>query len=100
LDYGRALRTARVARGLTQKELAQLAKVDPSYVSLVEAGNRTPSATNLEKFAEALGIPLYLMILLGSQKSDLRGLPEKDAANLGLSMLNMLVSITSKPKET
>ena len=96
MDYGKAIRTARVARGLSQKDLATLAGVNPSYISLVEAGNRKPSAGSLEKLAEVLDVPLYLLMLLGSSESELRGLSQNEADRLGRQLLHMLVD--AKPK--
>lgn len=41
IDYvalGSRIRTARLNKGITQRELAQLAKITPSYVSSIEKG--------------------------------------------------------------
>jgi hypothetical protein len=46
---------------------------------------------SLEKFAEALGVPLYLLMLLGSEKEDLRGLSEEEADRLGGRLLHLLI---------
>jgi transcriptional regulator with XRE-family HTH domain len=95
MDYGRALKTARVSRGISQKDLAQLAGVDASYVSLVEKGTRTPSASNLEKFAAALKMPLYLLVLLASDRNDLFGISEEERDRLGGHLLNVLIEAQS-----
>ena len=95
MDYGRAVKTARVTRGISQKDLAKLAGVDASYVSLVEKGTRTPSASNLEKFATALDVPLYLLVLLASDKADLRGLSEDERDRLGGRLLSVLLDAST-----
>ena len=51
---GTMLRRLRVARGLTQKELAD-PKYTNAYVSSIEAGRRQPSREALEYFAAKLG---------------------------------------------
>jgi tetratricopeptide (TPR) repeat protein len=52
---GARLKRLRLAKGLTQKELAA-PRYTHSYVSTVEAGRRQPSRTALEHFAGKLGI--------------------------------------------
>lgn len=43
---------------LRQKELAQIAQIDPGYLSALESGKRRPSAYVQIKLATALDIPL------------------------------------------
>ena len=42
MNYAKAIKTTRAARGLDKKTLAKRLKVDASYVSLIEAGRRVP----------------------------------------------------------
>jgi transcriptional regulator with XRE-family HTH domain len=71
MDYGKALRIARAISGLQQKELAELAHVDPSHISLIEKGRRKPSVDTIEKLATALQIPEDLLMLLAAELEDL-----------------------------
>jgi transcriptional regulator with XRE-family HTH domain len=91
MDYGKAIRLARNARRLTQKELAAKLEVDSSFVSLLESGGRNPSVETLEKLSEVLGIPLYLMMLLGSDQEDLRGISVEQASSLSRDLLDALL---------
>ncbi|MGZ6544768.1 MAG: helix-turn-helix domain-containing protein, partial [Actinomycetota bacterium] len=52
---GKRLRRLRLARGMTQKELAA-PKYSYAYVSTIEAGRRRPSKEAIEHFAERLGV--------------------------------------------
>jgi tetratricopeptide (TPR) repeat protein len=52
---GAQLKRLRLAKGLTQKELAS-PNYTHSYVSTIEAGRRQPSRTALEHFADKLGV--------------------------------------------
>jgi transcriptional regulator with XRE-family HTH domain len=97
MDYGKAVKTVRVSRGMSQKDLAQRASVDASYISLVEKGSRTPSASNLEKLAAALDVPMYLLVLLASAESDLRGLSEDERDRLGGRLLRVLIESSDGP---
>jgi transcriptional regulator with XRE-family HTH domain len=52
--FGRVLRTARLARGLTQEALAEAAGIDRTYPSLLERGLREPTLTVILQLANAL----------------------------------------------
>jgi transcriptional regulator with XRE-family HTH domain len=53
---GRAIRTLREARGLTQEQLADLAGVHRTYVGSVERGERNVTVETLLRFAQALEV--------------------------------------------
>lgn len=52
------LRQLRKARGLTQIELAEKAKINSNYYSKVERGELKPSADIYAKIAKGLGVKL------------------------------------------
>ncbi|MEU0438738.1 helix-turn-helix transcriptional regulator [Streptomyces sp. NPDC006186] len=54
-EFGRRLREIRSARGLSQSDVAGKG-LSPSYISLVESGNRTPSPKAVRAIAERLGV--------------------------------------------
>ncbi len=98
MNYAKAIRTIRAARGLSQKDLAARLKIDPSYVSLIEAGKRVPSISVLEDISKALDVPIYLLMLLSSEKDDLRGISEDDAKSLGKQLLEAVLEAQKKHK--
>jgi transcriptional regulator with XRE-family HTH domain len=71
MNYGKALKLARALASLSQKDLAARARLDPSYVSLIENGTRKPSLTALEKLSKALKIPNDLLVLMAAEEKDL-----------------------------
>ncbi len=92
MDYGRALRIVRAAKGLSQKEVAEKIARDASYLSLIEAGRRVPSAAVLHQLADVLDIPPYLLTFLASEKNDLRGVSEEEARALSRQLLDVLLA--------
>jgi transcriptional regulator with XRE-family HTH domain len=53
---GKALREARIAKGISQEKLALLAEVDRSYVGRVERGDNNVAILTLARLAGALEI--------------------------------------------
>lgn len=72
MDYGKALRIARAIAGLQQKELAEIADIDASHISLIEKGKRQPSTAMIGKLSNALQIPEHLLFLLAAEPDDLK----------------------------
>lgn len=60
--FGIALRQARLRLELSQEELAARAGMHRTYVGQVESGQRNVAIDNLEKLAEAVGMPLWQML--------------------------------------
>ncbi len=57
-QIGKRLRNLRHKKGLTQKELAQAAGVDYTYIGKIERGEQFPSLKVLAKFAECFSMPI------------------------------------------
>ena len=55
-SIGRAIRAARLAKGLSQEALADAAGVDRSYLGGIERGEHNLAVINLKKIAEALAL--------------------------------------------
>ena len=63
MSVGRAVKFARVAAGIRQKDLADRLDVSPNYLSLVENDKRDPSISFLRNMASEMAIPLGLLFL-------------------------------------
>jgi transcriptional regulator with XRE-family HTH domain len=59
---GRALRTARLAAGLSQEQLALKARVDRSYISELERDLKSPTVKLLFKICDTLEISASRLI--------------------------------------
>jgi len=56
-DFGERLKQARLAAGISQRELARRAKVSGPYVTMMESKGRVPSRPVERRLALALGLP-------------------------------------------
>nr|WP_281790065.1 helix-turn-helix transcriptional regulator [Limnohabitans sp. INBF002] len=62
VTFGAALRVFREKQGLTQEKLAELADLHTNYVSSVERGERNLSLHNIARLANALAIPVSMLV--------------------------------------
>ena len=56
--FGQRLRELRLARGMSQAELARQAEVTTNYVSRLEGGGAAPGIDLVARLALALGVPV------------------------------------------
>lgn len=73
VTFGKVLREKRIGRGLTQKELAELANVDDSYISQLERDYKFPSARTIEGLARALGVEVAELLAMYFPPPEARG---------------------------
>lgn len=64
--FARNLRAQRLARGLSQEELADRAGIHRTYVGSVERGERNVSIENMDRLAVALGVELAMLLRGGA----------------------------------
>ena len=99
MKFGKAIRICRAARGLSQKELAASAKVKPSYISLIEAGKRSPSLATLEKIARALSVPTHLIMMLAAEREDIKSGHVKNLHHFSTAILDILLNSESRKRK-
>jgi len=62
MQLGSAIRQIRKKRNISQKEFAQLIDKTPSYLSLIETNQKTPSMELLRNISKSLQIPFYYLL--------------------------------------
>jgi transcriptional regulator with XRE-family HTH domain len=96
MNYAKAIRTIRAAKGLDQKDLALCLGVDKSYLSLLESGKRKPSVDFLENFYKKIKIPPHLFLLLSYEKDDLSNISSLETNKLATELVEILSGLEKK----
>ena len=76
MNLGKAIKLCRTQQDLSQAQLAELAGISVSYLSLLERGKRDPSFSTVQDIASALGVPLGILVFLAADKDELGMSPE------------------------
>ncbi len=74
---GQRIRNYRVAQGLSQENLAELAGCHPTYIGQLERGEKNATLESIEKIATALQIPLSRLFEKLGESSPEQGIPLK-----------------------
>ncbi len=95
MNYGRAIKIARTAYGLTQSALAKRLSIGTSQLSLIEAGKRQPSlGVIFRRSLMVFNVPMHLLTLLASRPEDLSDEADpKQVAELADALLRLLVRV-------
>jgi transcriptional regulator with XRE-family HTH domain len=74
---GDRLRALREEKKLSQGDIEKKTGLLRCYVSRVENGHTVPAVETLEKFARALGVPMYQLFYDGEEPPKLPNLPKR-----------------------
>lgn len=91
MNYSKALGVVRAAKGLQQKELAELLNITPSYISKIEKGERVMPSQLVDKLCKELSIPPELFRLIGQDSSSLDDESTETIDSLGRELLNIIL---------
>jgi transcriptional regulator with XRE-family HTH domain len=72
MNYGRAFKLLRERQSLSQKQLAERIERSPSYISKIESQDRDPSMELLEEVSRIFRVPIYVITLLATERSDVK----------------------------
>ena len=67
--FGPLVKKHRLAKKLSQEALAEKADVHPTYIGLLERGQRTPGIDVAERIAKALGMKLSLLVAQAERRT-------------------------------
>ena len=66
---GRAIKEIRVARGMSQGQLAKATNLTSNYISMIENGHRDSPIDTINTFASAFGVPTSFIAFLAESSS-------------------------------
>lgn len=89
MNIGLAIKKCRKLGNLTLDELAKKISVSKSYLSLIETGKRKPSFDVLNDISTAIEIPLYLLVYIGTEQSEINELDK----NLNEQLKNLIFEV-------
>jgi transcriptional regulator with XRE-family HTH domain len=90
MNVGKAIRLCRTQRGLSQSELAKIAGISVSYLSLLERGKRDPTFSTIEGIASALDVPVSILVFLAANDDELSGLGPELREKLSYTALRLM----------
>jgi len=88
MNYSKALRILRAAKGISQQDLAKQAGLSKSLISKIESGVRILSETNRDKLAKSIDIPTSLFEILALEPED-TSVSKKDLEVVGSTLLSI-----------
>lgn len=77
MKIGKALKLCRSARDLSLEIVAERAGISTSYLSRLENDKREPTLAMIGKVADALEVPVPVVVFLAAEPSELKGMDKK-----------------------
>lgn len=101
MSLNQALKLMRVFHDMTQADLADKLGVTKSYISEIEAGNKTPSLEVLNQYAKAFDIPLSSIMFFAENIENPSSALKTQSFIAGkvLSLLNFIAEKAGKVDE-
>lgn len=91
MNHSKALMVVRAAKGLQQKELAELLGVTSSYISRIESGERPMSKKMIDKLVEKTSVPRELIMLLGQDSKNLKAEDSRTVDKMSSELLRIII---------
>jgi transcriptional regulator with XRE-family HTH domain len=77
MKIGKALKLCRSARDLSLEIVAERAGISTSYLSRLENDKREPTLAMIGKVADALDVPVPVVVFLAAEPGELKGMDKK-----------------------
>lgn len=71
MNLGEAIKSIRIKAELSQKEVYTRAQLTQGFYSGVESGSCKPSLDTLQRIADAMRVPMFLIIFSATEKRNL-----------------------------
>lgn len=90
MNLGQPIKSYRKMSGLTLAKLAQLANISESHLCLLENGQREPSLSVAKAIADALSVPLSVLVFLASKQDEVSEIGKTQHDSLAKAILEYL----------
>jgi len=90
MNIGKAIKLCRIQKNMRQSELADLAKISISYLSLIEQGKRDPNFSVLQEISQGLDIPMSILVFLATDNSELKEMSPELFEKLSLTAMDLV----------
>lgn len=94
MNIGKSIRTCRIQKGIRQIDLSNKAGISVTYLSLLEKGKREINFSTLSNIANALEIPISILVFLASDDEDLHDLSPELRDKLSSITLSLMKEST------
>ena len=91
MNLGTTIKECRKLKKMTQGQLAERVGCSVSHLSLVESNKRHPSVPVAEIMAEALGMPLCVLIFIAEERKNLPELTVRHINDLSMNVKSLMV---------
>ena len=95
MTIGKAIEFCRTRREMDLSDVAVLARLSESYLSLLENGKRTPKFSTIQKIAAALDVPMIILTFL-AERDEIHRINPELAEKLSSEALQLTGSPTRK----
>lgn len=90
MKLGKAIRLCREHRGISRTSLASKAELSVSYISLLEQDKRDPNLSKVKRIANALEVPMSILLFLAVDKREFESINLEMAEKLSLLTLKLI----------
>ncbi len=90
MTLGKAIKLCRTQKNMSQSELARLANISVSYLSLLERDKRDPNLSIVAKISEALKVPVTILMFLAADKTEISVISPQLAEKLSYTVLKLI----------
>ncbi|MFC1751375.1 helix-turn-helix domain-containing protein [Pseudomonadota bacterium] len=96
MNLGETIKLCRKKKGLTQAQLSEKAGISMSHLCLMEKNKRDPSLNAIKLIADALEIPLSVLMFLAAQTDQVQELSESQIEQLTHSIMELMINATKQ----
>lgn len=96
MNIGKAIKLCRTRKNMLQSDLANLAGVSVSYISLIEQEKRDPNFSVLQSIAKALDVPLSILVFLATDNKDIQIMSPELFEKMSITALQLVKASTNE----